>query len=416
VSTFASVLYPVPRRFIGIAKEAVAGAVVAPTYTFPMVTFKPVDKITYLKDSGWRNSMADFYTTTQGAKISELSMGGPMFADGIGYMLADILGDYYQSVNGTSTTATTLSAPYTAGATTLSVTSAANLSTGATFAVGTLSTTGEEVRTVATLSGTTVTPNAPLYQNHASGQPVTPYSSVVTYVHNFALLNNGAGMGGFLNAQPPTYTITDAATPVATTGARNYAYTCLSELSLQGSANELVMWEAKATALASGTAASTPVNTLTTVAPEAAWRSTVTIGGTQEYNGMEWKLAIHRKVEPKFTDSGQQDPFAIGRGVLGAVVSFQFDPAVDETEFLLFQNNTQPTLSIVAGNGLAGSSFSSVAITAQVAVFDTGEIVDSRELFGYDLSATLLANSTNVGPSGAVGPCVITLTNAIPNY
>ncbi len=416
MSTFASILYPVPRRFVGIAKEAVAGTVVAPVYTFPMVTFKPVDKITYLKDSGWRNSMADFYTITQGAKISELTMGGPMFADGIGYMLADIFGDYFQSVNGTSTTATTLSAPYTAGATTIAVTSASNLSTGATFALGTLGTTNEEVRTATTIVGTTVTPNTPFYQSHASAAPVTPYTSVTTYVHNFALLNNGAGMGGFLNAQPPTYTITDAATPVAVTGARNYAYTCLSELTLTGQSNELVMWEAKATALASGTAASTPVNTLTTVAPEAAWRSTVTIGGTQEYNGLGWKAMITRKVEPKFTDSGQQDPFAIGRGTLGVVVSFQFDPAVDETEFLLFQNNTQPTLSIVAGNGLAGSSFSSIAIAAQVAVFDTAEIVDSRELFGYDESATLLANSTNVGPSGSVGPCVITLTNAIPNY
>ena len=418
--TFAANLYPVPRRFIGVAKETVAGTVVAPAYTFPMTTFKPVDKYTYLKDMGWRNAMADFYTFTQGVKISDVSMGGPFFADGIGYMLADIFGDYYQAVNGTSTTPTTLSSAYTTTSLgTISTTGNTGLSTGATFALGTLGTTGEEVRTVASITGSgpyTVVANAPFYQNHANGAPVTAYTSVTTYVHNFALLNGGAGMGGFLQAQPPTYTLTDYTGVTATTGARNYAYTCLSELTLTGTATELVMWEAKATALASATAATIPVNTLTGVPPEAAWRSTVSFNSTQEYNDMEWKLVVTRKVEPKFTTSGQQDPFAIGRGTLGAVASFQFDPAVDESEFLFFTNNTQPTMNITAGNGLAGSSFSSVAINANVAAFDTAEIVDSREMFGYDESATLVANSTNIGPSGSVGPVVVTLTNAIVNY
>jgi hypothetical protein len=412
----ASAVYPVTRRFIGLAKEATAGTVVAPSYTYPMTKFTPKDNVTYLKDNAWRNSMAELYNLIQGVEISDLDMGGPFFGDGIGYSLANILGDYWQSVNGTPGTPTTLSAGYTAGATTISVTSATGITIGTTIAIGTLATNAEEVRTATNVVSTTVTLSSPLYQNHASSAPVTPYSAVTTYVHNFSLLNSGTGMGGFSAAQPPTYTFTDYTGVTASTGARNYAYTCMSELALTGTATELLMWEGKGTGFASAIAGSTPTATLSTVKPQASWPSTVSIAASQVNTIAEWKLTLTRKLDPKFTNSGQQTPFAIPRGELGATLALNYDPAIDETPFLLYLNNTQPILAITATNGLSGANLVQAVINVQVAAYDTGEIEDSKTTFGYNTTVMAVANSTNAGPSGGVSPVQIALTNSVVSY
>jgi hypothetical protein len=412
----ATALYPVTRRFIGLAKEATPGTIVAPTYTFPMMKFTPKDNITYLEDKAWRNSMAELYNLIQGVEIADLDMEGPFFGDGIGYNFANILGDYWQAVNGTSATPTTLSASYTAGATTISVTSATGITMGTTIAVGTLGSTAEEVRTVTNVVSTTVTLSAPMYQNHASSAPVTPYSAVTTYVHNFSLLNAGTGMGGTSQAQPPTYTYTDYTGVTASTGARNYAYTCLSEMSMTGTANELLMWDCKGTAVASQIAGATPTATVSGVKPQAAWDTTISIAGSPVNTIEEWKLTLTRKVDPKFTNSGQQSPFAIARGELGAAVTLNFDPAVDESPFLYYLNNTQPTLSITSQNTLSGANFVSIQVQAQVAAFDTGEIEDSKTVFGYNDAVKCVANTTNAGPSGGYSPVLITLTNSVVSY
>jgi hypothetical protein len=412
----ASAVYPVTRRFIGLAKEATAGTIVAPTYTHPMTKFTPKDNITYLEDKAWRNSMAELYNLIQGVEIADLDMEGPFFGDGIGYSLANILGDYWQSVNGTSSTPTTLSSSYTAGATTISVTSASGISVGTTIAVGTLGSTAEEVRTATNVSGTTVTLSSPLYQNHANSAPVTPYSAVTTYVHNFSLLNSGTGMGGSNAAQPPTYTFTDYTGVTATSGARNYAYACLSELGMTGTANALLMWDGKSTALASAIAGSTPTSSISQVKPQAAWDTTISIAGTPVDTISEWKLTLSRKLEPKFTNSGQQTPFAIPRGELGATLSLTYDPAVDETPFLEYLNNTQPTVAITAANDQTGANLVQVAVNVQVAAYDTAELDDSKTTFGYNTTVKCVSNSTNAGPSGGYSPVSIAVTNAVVSY
>lgn len=412
----ASAVYPVTRRFIGLAKEVTAGTIVAPTYTFPMTKFTPKDNITYLKDSAWRNSMAELYNLIQGVEISDLDLGGPFFGDGIGYGLANILGDYWQSVNGTSGTATTLSSSYTAGGATIAVTSATGLINGMTIAVGALGTTAEEVRTITGIVSTTVTLNSPLYQNHANTAAVTPYTSVNTYVHNFSLLNSGTGMGGYSSAQPPTYTYTDYTGVTASTGARNYAYTCFSELAFTGTAADLLMWDGKATGFASAIAGSTPTATVSAVKPIADWQSTVSIASTAVNTIEEWKLTLTRKLEPKFTNSGQQAPFAIPRGELSAALALTYDPAIDETPFLEYLNNTQPTLSITTTNGLSGANLVQMVMNVQVAAYDTGELEDGKTTFGYNTSVAAVANSTNAGPSGGLSPVSIALTNTVVNY
>jgi len=412
----ASAVFPVTRRFIGVAKEVTPGTAVDPTATMPLTKFTPKDNITYLKDTAWRNAMAGLYNLIQGVEIGDLEMEAPVFGDGVGYPLVNIFGDYWQAVNGTSATPTTLASGYTAGAATISVTSATGISNGTTIAVGALGTTAEEVRTVTNVVSTTVTLSSPLYQNHLSGAAVTPYSAVTTYVHNFSLLNNGLGAGGWSTAQPPTHTFTDYTGVTASVGARAYAYTCFSEVSFTGTATALLMWDGKATSFSSAVAGAPPTATISTVKPYADWQTTISVGGSPVNNIMEWKSTFIRKVDPKFTNAGQQTPFAIPRGELDATFSLMYDPAIDESPFLEYLNNTQPTLAITTTNGLVGANLVQVVISAQVAAYDTGQIEDSKTTFGYNMTVQAVANTTNAGPSGGYSPAVVQVTNAVVNY
>lgn len=96
---------PVPTNlsFVGIAKETTKGTGVSPT------NYIPVDKIIlherqlYLDDKAMRGSMVDVYNEVPGVAWCEIEMGGPVFADSIGWALAGMLGDV---------TTTGASAPY----------------------------------------------------------------------------------------------------------------------------------------------------------------------------------------------------------------------------------------------------------------------------------------------------------------
>jgi hypothetical protein len=412
----ASALYPVSRRFIGWGKEVAQGTAVVPTFTTPVTKFDPKDNITYLKDTAWRNAMAELYGMIPGTTLADVDFEGPFFGDAIGYPLTNLWGDYWQSVNGTPGTATTLSASYTPPAASISVTSATGITVGTTVAVGTIGTSACEVRTATGVTGTTVTLSSPLYQAHASSAVVTPYTAVTTYVHNWSLLNSGIGAGGYPAAQPPTYTITDYTGVTASTGARAYSYTCLSELNLTGTSTALLMWDAKGQAWASAPSGTAPTAAPTTTKPQASWQSIVTVASTQVNTFAEWKFTTTRKIDPKFTNSGQQDPFGIARGELGCTLALTVDPAVDESQFLNYLNNTQPVVQITAGNGLTGANLVQVQISIQQAAYDTGAIDSTKTVFGYQLTAAAVANSTNAGPSGGLSPASVQVTNNVVSY
>jgi hypothetical protein len=418
----APLVFPVVRRFIGLAKEALPGTAVTPTYTFPMTTFQGTDKLTFLADSAWRNAMAGIYNEIEGVRIADVSLGGPFFADGIGYLFANILGDYYQAVNGTAGSATAVytAMPYTAGQGTIN--SLASVAANTTISVGgTAITTGQEVRTVTNVTGGApfvLTLSSPMYQNHAAGQAITPYSAVTNYSHFFALLNSGTGMGGYGQAQPPTYSFTDATGVPAVTGARVYANTCLSELTLDFTPTGLLAYDAKGMGWASAIAGTTPTASLSGVIPQAAWQTTVgmSAGTANTYDNLMAKLTITRKLEDMYTNSGQQDPYSIVRGELTATMAMDFGPISNENQYLLYLQNSQGQLWLNSTNGMSGSSAASITINAQQAAFTTGSYNDSKVAFGLTMSAELVSNTTNVGPSGAFGPCVITLVNSVVSY
>jgi hypothetical protein len=94
------------RSYIGIAKEATKGTVVAPTDFIPVAkdSLKPVDIVDPLYDTGLRGSNVVNYAYIQGRTRSTFDFGGAVFADTIGYGLAGLLG---------SVATTGASAPFT---------------------------------------------------------------------------------------------------------------------------------------------------------------------------------------------------------------------------------------------------------------------------------------------------------------
>ena len=96
---------PSVRSYVGIAKEVTHGTPVAATDFIPLVkdSLKPVDIIAPLYDTGLRGSMATNYNYIQGRRYTEIDLGGPVFADTIGYWLGGIMG---------SVATTGVSAPY----------------------------------------------------------------------------------------------------------------------------------------------------------------------------------------------------------------------------------------------------------------------------------------------------------------
>lgn len=94
------------RSYVGIAKEATKGTIVAPTDFIPVAkdSLKPVDVIDALYDTGLRGSNVLNYNYIQGRTRSTFDFGGAVFADTVGYAIAGLMG----------TVATTgASAPYT---------------------------------------------------------------------------------------------------------------------------------------------------------------------------------------------------------------------------------------------------------------------------------------------------------------
>lgn len=408
------VITPVERRGIGVAREAVAGTAVLPTTGIPIEKFAPDDKITGLIDKSMRQAMAGEYAYIPGTYSADLDMSGPLYADTIGHALLNCLGDYVTT--GTAATpSTTTTAPAVAGATSLTVTAGTSFTVGMWIQVGPDANGGAEVVQVLSGSSTSITlqTTTPLRFGHASAAAVTNTTAGNgNYTHVFALLNSAAS-----GAQPPTHTLTDVTGVPATNLARVYTSACISEVILTGSATALLTWDAKATSFLSAIAASVPTLSFSAQPAQAAWNSVVGVGGPASGGTLnsyveEWVLTVARKVGPYWTASGQQNPYIIARGELTASLSLKFNPVPNESQLLNYLNNSQPQVQIIA----TGPNSSSVTIDSQVTAFDTSKLNDSKEAFGYDVTAKCIANTTNVGFSAAYCPVKVTVKNAIPSY
>lgn len=423
-------IFPTSERFVDVAAEALGspGTIPgSPGTTLPVTSFKPSDKPMWLDNTAWYGDMGDVHSVIQGPLIGGFDISGPFFADLVGHIFLNILGDY--TVSGTlASPASTVSAPIAAGATTLTVASG-----GASFTAGMklwIEDGGtpalNEVVTVASSTSTTITLVSPTRFAHLTS---TPFSNTIApYTHVFSLLNTNTSVGNGAG-QPVTHCFTDRTGIPATNFAAQYAYSCFTEITVTGNAEQLLTYEAKAISLVRAIAAS-PLSTPNPSAlpPYASWRSTAKLtptgGGSlaQVSNIPEWAFTITRQVKPYFENYGAQAPYVIARGRQGATGKLTIGPAIDETSILYLLNNTQPQLQINAPNGLAGTSAASIQADIGLAAYETADLADGDELFGYDTNFKAVHSNatfngvTMTGASGGQGCIKITMTNAIGSY
>ena len=106
----SQVALPTYKTQLLVAKETTYGTPATGTAMIPVTSLTPHDKLSLLKDAGWRGSPVASYGQVPGPLFAEIDFGGDVFADTIGYPLVGVLGDV---------TVTGASAPYTTAISTL---------------------------------------------------------------------------------------------------------------------------------------------------------------------------------------------------------------------------------------------------------------------------------------------------------
>jgi hypothetical protein len=249
-----------------------------------------------------------------------------------------------------------------------------------------------------------------LLHNILGGYAVT--GGPAPFSHTFSLLNSGDG-------QPVTHTLTDATGVPATGQARQYPYSCVSELTLNWNAEQLCTWEAKAIGWPSVVPGAPPTNTLSSVPPVPSWRGAVGIGGPASAGTLvtdvsEFSVTLSREVTPVNTADGTQAAFVIARGPLD--VSGKFTQiSQNETRILDLLTNVQPQLQFVLSNGLTLGNLISVQFDMQKVGYRATKI-NQGTIFMYDVEFQAIANTTNAGASGGLAPAKVVLQNAVTTY
>lgn len=403
---------PASKTWLGVARELTMGSAVQPVQTIPLLknSFQPEDVPKWLHDESIRGSMALVFNDIQGVESSTFSYGGPAFLDVEGYFIDNVFGDLSSTAT-TYGTSVTQSGASVIGATSIGVSGTAGFTAGQYAQIGTGS-VAEIVGTISLTAGTLNFSPTPLRFTHNNGETVQAVNGTTggPFGHTWNILNNSSG-------QPPTHTFTDFTSLTASVGARAYVGACVGVLDISGNSEQLLEFKMTGDAWLSAPAASTPTNTVSTAIPIPNWRSSVSIAGSQVFDIGEWTISIKRTLQTYWTDQGSvQQPYIIARGPLDATGMINYTVPTDETPLTQMLSNTQPTLSITITNGLVAPNFLSLVITCQVAAFEKAKPERSQVLVGYQDDFQCVANSTNSGGSGGLGPITVKLINNTPTY
>lgn len=447
MSPVATSIHPSYLTWLGLTHEKaygdqsalVGGATpVGPVWTLPLdaSTFEPEDKPLWLRDMAIRGSMAEVYAITQGVEDSAWSLGGPVYPGITPILLDNMFGDITTTPTGGSATGSVvLSAAYTRNSSGTQLTVAAATGFTTPGVVGQISGGGfTEYFTTSALAaaGTTIYMTAPLHYNYpVTTTTVKVYAGATSYSHKFAALNAYDG-------QPPTWTaldstnVTDANADVY--GQRYYTSLCMAQLDFTLSSEALFTQKASGTAWISGptTALATPAtsaftpSTVTTV-PVPSWSSIISLslpvgGGLTQVNYVgEVTFSLKRKIQVYWTDDGSQNPFIIARGPLGVTGTVKAVVAQDEQVLQSMLKNFQGSLSAVVTVPAttpypAGEQGLTFTFNVNNAAFTAAKPTRSAVLVGYDASFEGVANTTNVGQTGGLGPITISCTDLVPGY
>jgi hypothetical protein len=399
-----------------MGREKVAPATAAATYlTMPTATYEPNDTPQWIQDMSRRNSYAKVYDLNQGGLWAEhVVPASPVYGDTIGLPIYGLFGDYVTT--GTASTPTwTTSAPLTAGAGPIPVTSGATASAGTFIQVD----TGQNAEVVKVGAGSTATSivldaTTPLRFSHLT--TIAVVTVIAPFTHQFALLGPGSSTGA---TEPPSMTVNHA-TGIPGSGNHNavqYLYTKFHDLTFSWSAaNKFLEWDGKATSYSHAYPSASPVAAFSGSRALPSWQMIQTIQGSAVNDIPEGSITFSREVDPITTADGQQAPYGIFLGGMDSTFKLTYNPLLDETALLYMLNNTRPTMNFTITNGLSGASLISLTIAAQLGGYKGAPLKAFKTRFGWDVSGELIGNSTNIGNSGGYGPAVITVQNAIATY
>lgn len=408
---YATNFVPGSLQWWGLGRELTAGTLVAPVISIPLAKGEPDDKPSILLDKGVRGSMGVDYGAVLGTEIADFPLSGDVYPDTIGYLVHNAMGDY-QAVGSSPSSATTVSAASTAGATSFTVAAIGSIVVGSILQYGnaTLGTAPTENLIVSGVAGSVVTfASTPLRFSHSSSAAVAIVSAPFT--HTFSLLNSG-------NGQPPTHTVTYHNDLAASTLARQYGYWCCSGIDFKMSAADLFTHDTKGTSVIGVIDGSTPTNTQSGVAVVPAWQFKVGVGGpatggTLLNNVEDATVSIARELKPLYTLQGAQGPYLIARLGLSVTGKFTF-MAQDESPLIALLAGTIQQLQLAMTSG-SGAGLTAVTFNFQNAIYETAQI-DAPDVLTYDVGFRGLANSTNAGASGGLSPASITIENAVGSY
>lgn len=408
------------REASGVAGTIPAGA---PGVVVPFTKFQPSNTPLWLDDESTQGSMGDVYGSYQGPLIAGFSVEGNFFGDVFGGLAWNLLGDY--TVSGTAASpASTTSATLAVGATAITVPSGgASFTTGMNLWLQDAGTppANEVVQVTSTGSATSIPITATRFA-HTTAMPFT--NTAAPYVHVISVLNGAVGAANG-PAQGPTHTWTHR-DGLTANGAAQFAYACMSEITLTANAEGLLKWTGKGVC-ASRVAAASAVATVNpdTVQTYPAWRGQLGVGGTvsgsQIKNFAEFSLTLGRQLKAMNTVQGSQQPYIIARGKQSNSGKLSTMPAIDDSAVTGLLANTEPQIQLIAGNGLSGASLVQLQVDILLGQYRTADITGDV-LFGYDIPLKMIHTAASsggismTGASGGKGAVKLTLTNAVPTY
>jgi hypothetical protein len=436
VALGSSPVYPGVLSWLGLARELTAGTPLIPVITHPVDQndYSPEDMPKFLDDKAIRGSMTDLFYKTLGVESAQFSFGGPNFLDSHGYFFDNVFGDL-STVGSSLANPSTTSGVLPVGATNMTLAAAppAAYTAGATIQIGAGSTA--EVVVISSTAASNVVnfgtgANAyPLRFTHPTAQTVNTASTPFT--HKFAALNSPLGYGGQYGAQPPTHTMTDVTNivtvmtnatygtaPTNTFGARMYPSGVLKSLDFAGNAEQLLNIKMAGESFLSQVAGTAVTNVTTNSRPLPNWNSTVTILGTNITQIGNFNLSVKRGTQVYWTVQGSQTPVIIARGPLTMDGSLDWVPTQTEQPLDMMLLNAQGPMVITATNsGIpnSGTPFTLTFTMSQVANIKS-KVTRNGIAIGYSNSYESVANSTDVGGSGGLGPGTITLVNNTAVY
>ena len=209
-----------------------------------------------------------------------------------------------------------------------------------------------------------------------------------------------------------------------TYGARQYSFACLKTLDLSGNAEQLLGIRMTGDSFLSVISGTAVTNVTTNSRPIPNWDTTLVVAGftisaSGVYSGVgNFSVGVKRTNQVYWTVQGIQAPYVIARGPLNVDGTLDFDPTNSEMPLDLMLLNSQPPVSIsVSNNNItnAGTPFTLTITMSQCAQVKS-KVMRSKPLLGYSNSYEGIANSTDVGGSGGLGPITLTLTNNTAVY